>query len=1182
MARLELQFLGGMQLGLDGVPQVAYTSKKGQALICFLAITGIAHARSRLAGLLWSDRPEAAAQADLRKVISRLTPQLASHLLITRATLAFDQDSAYWLDVAEFEQAVADRARISHLIKAVTLYRGDFLDGFYIHDAPLFDEWLLAQRARLREVMLQALQTLTNHYLAGGLYERAATYTRRRLALEPWDESAHRDLMHLLALSGQRVAALAQFETARRVLAAELGVEPSPETLALYKHILSQAPVAPPGAHRTAAGPEVASNLPAFLQSDSEPARTEERPFVAREPELERLQRFLDQALTGRGQVALLIGEAGRGKTALMEAFVRQAQARVSNLVAVSGVANAYTDGGDPYLPFRMIASQLAGDIENAWLAGGMSREQARRLWETLPHTTEALLDIAPDLWDTFIPLRQHLARARAYAHGHETWLRGLEAVAATRRPELQAARQQRLFDQYVAVLQRLARRAPLLLVLDDLHWADAGSINLLFHLGRQINAHPMMILVAYRPVEVAVGHRGYRHPLQPIVSEFRRRFGDIVLDLGQWGDRRFVESFLDSRPNRFDATFRNVLFHRTRGHPLFTVELWQDLVERGDIFRDGSGVWMARPALDWRRLPARVEAVIGERVSRLPELLQRILHVASAEGETFTAEVVAHVLGATTPTIITHLSRELDRAHRLVKNECVRRLSSGRLSQYRFRHILIQDYLYNNQDESERAYLHEAIGRRLEEVYGSERHEIALQLARHFRLAGVADRAVMYLQQAGEQALRRSANAEAIAHYRHALALLETLPEGAERARQELDVQVALGAALQATGRDGSEAERTYQRAWELCQTAPDSIAIYPVLVGLWISNMLKADLTEAQTIGQRLLAFALTTNDHSVALGAHFTLGVSLYFLGEFEAAYAHLSQTTTLYDPDQHQYLMQHFSYEPGSMAYQYCALALWVLGNAGQAAEVSRRGIHLAREHGNPFNLANVLNYAALLHGYLGSIELAVSYGDEAEALATAHDLAQLLPFSMFVRGRALVLQDQYAAGLSLMSRGMAQWESSGARLAMVHYYCFLADSYCRVGDIDRAWEELEKGFNSVATGPYWHAELYRLRGELLILRDGADADIEAAFQQALDIAHRQRFRAMTLRVALSRGRWYAASGRRAEAVQLLAEASTVSVMDGDSVDARSAKALLEKLMRDQAHGGNPEDLSQALL
>ncbi|NIP17123.1 MAG: AAA family ATPase, partial [Xanthomonadales bacterium] len=262
-------------------------------------------------------------------------------------------------------------------------------------------------------------------------------------------------------------------------------------------------------------------------------------------------------------------GEAGSGKTALVQEFTRRAQEAHADLIVASGNCNAYTGIGDPYLPFREILELLTGDVEARWAAGAMTGEHARRLWNTLPLAAQALVEAGPDLIDTFVLRAALLERAMTYAPGRADWLTRLDELVErkpTTGPGALSPQQSDLFEQYTRVLQALARQAPLVLVVDDLQWADAGSINLLFHLGRQLAGSRILIVGAYRPEEVAIGRDGERHPLEPVVNEFQRDFGDITVNLGQAESRDFVEAFLDSEPNRLGVPFREMLYRQTRG----------------------------------------------------------------------------------------------------------------------------------------------------------------------------------------------------------------------------------------------------------------------------------------------------------------------------------------------------------------------------------------------------------------------------------------------------------------------------------------------------------------------------------------------------------------------------------------------------------------------------------------
>lgn len=278
-ARLELRFLGGLSIQQDGATLAELKSHKGQALLCYLAVTGQSVSRSSLAGLLWSDMPEKSALMNLRKTLSRIKP-LSPYLLITRKTLAFDKDVPHWLDVAEFERLANATTRLPNLQDAVALYQDDFLANFVTDDGLLFEEWVLAQRARLREIALRSLHMLITGFSEHHDFSTAITYARQLLRLEPYQEGTHRDLMRLLALTGERAAALRQYEICRRILADELGIEPSLATTQLYQQIEADQITK----HRPGTLARIqTSNLPPH----NLPAQTS--PFVGRHSELKKL-----------------------------------------------------------------------------------------------------------------------------------------------------------------------------------------------------------------------------------------------------------------------------------------------------------------------------------------------------------------------------------------------------------------------------------------------------------------------------------------------------------------------------------------------------------------------------------------------------------------------------------------------------------------------------------------------------------------------------------------------------------------------------------------------------------------------------------------------------------------------------------------------------------------------------
>jgi len=532
---------------------------------------------------------------------------------------------------------------------------------------------------------------------------------------------------------------------------------------------------------------------------------------------------MLEGALDGVGRICFVTGEAGAGKTTLTSEFARRAQAEHSALLFAVGNCNAQTGIGDPYLPFREVLGQLTGDVENKLMREAISQENASRLTAFLAFSGRAIVDLGPDLIDIFVPGAGLLARTSKLLTGEPAWTKQLNRIREKRQQQtssepiaprnLHAPGQDQVFEQYTRVLTELAARQPLVLILDDLHWADESSTALLFHLARRIGDSRILAIGTYRPEDISVGRGDRRHPLDSVVNEIKRLYGDVHLALGSDGGtsgRQFIDAFLDSRPNSLGEEFRRKLLRRTRGQALFTTELLNGMITRGELIETPEGLVAEGPTLDWDALPARIEGVIEERIRRLPPELQELLTIASVEGEMFCAQIVARLQGIGERGVLQTLDRELDQQHRLVQEDSLQRVGNQRLSRYRFRHSLIQRYLYSSIGQSQRELIHEDIARLLREIHADRTDEVAGELARHYELAGLPELAADHYLQFGERAMRLFANGEAADLLSRGLELISVLPPNAENLERTVRLQLALGRAQWKRG------------------LAPESMAIY------------------------------------------------------------------------------------------------------------------------------------------------------------------------------------------------------------------------------------------------------------------------------------------------------------------------------------------------------------------
>jgi predicted ATPase len=914
---------------------------------------------------------------------------------------------------------------------------------------------------------------------------------------------------------------------------------------------------------------EAPASQPAFLAGRDETVAVERPPFVAREQELAKLNGHLDQALAGQGRVAFVTGEAGSGKTSLVHEFVRRIQQAHSDLVVASGNCNAHTGLGDPYLPFREVFAQLTGDIEARWRAGAISREHTLRLWRHLPFAVTALLKQGPELIDVLVSGEELLARAQAYAPTGADWLANLEKLVERRRVTGggTSAQQSGLFEQCARVFETLAQRKPLVLVLDNLQWADAGSTGLLLQLAERLEGWRVLIVGAYRPEEVAEGRDGERHPLRAVIHACTSRFGETGVEVGAEGGETFVEAVVDMEPNRLGRAFRDALYEQTQGHSLYTVELMRGMREQGALVRDEQGQWIEREGLDWETLPPRLEAMIGERLERLPDTLREVLRLASVEGEVFTAEVLARVKKSDPGALVHTLSSELGQRHQLVRAQDIRRMDGGRLSSYRFRHILFQRYLYGGIDRVERSYLHEEMAGALEELYGERAGEIAVQLARHFEEAELTAKAIGYLQQAGGGALRRSANQEAAVLARRALGLLEKLPASAERIGQEIALQQLLGMArMFIAGYSDPIAGKAMARARDLCRQVGDVPQLGFTIGLLWGFHFTRAEYEPSLELSAQILRLAPQAEDPSLLFQAgHNAEAGNRTMLGEPERGLQHAEQALAHYDPERHRLSAFQTLQDIKPTAMSWASLAQWLLGYPDRAAATIENAIEYARGLEHPYTLSFPLMYAVIL-SYLRRDRPALErFIEEERRLCSEYGYQLWLAMLMRSQGWVLAQRGEAEHGVALLRESLATREALGARVFETGDYVMLSQAYTRANRTTEALDTITNGLGFAASAGerFYEAELHRLGGEVQLTMKRSE-EAERSFEKAIDVARAQGARSFELRATTSLARLWKDQGKKEDAQRRLAAIYGWFTEGFDTPDLVEAKALLDDL------------------
>ncbi len=1154
MTKLVVHVLGGFRVELDGEAVYDFETDKARALLAYLVVeANRPHRREALASLLWPERPDSVARTNLRQALARVRRALSDYtlppfLFVTSTDVQFNTASDYTLDVAEFEAFASSPKRVRQLLPIP--FCADFLDGFAMPDSEVFEEWVLNRQEHYHRLAIETLDAQNAYFEASGDFAAAAAAARLQLKLEPWLEEAHRRCMRALALAGRRDEALHQYDVCRRAVQSELGVEPAASTQALYADILAErvTAVVPPG--RNTADPIVSLPGPRLRPSAAH-AR-----LVAREDELGQLSRYLQAALGGETRMAFVSGEAGSGKTTLLEAFAVSAMAAQPDLL-VAGARCSPSGGTDPFAPLRRLMGMLCGDLASDaawWLA---REEQLNRLQRATELIQAALSEYGPDLVDTLVPVAS-LAR-RAKLAGPEADENPWDRHLAQRLQPTPPARED-LFDQLMCTLAAVARQQPVLIILDDLQWVDESSATLLTHVGRELGASRLLILGAYRAATVALGRGGKagsgagnrgggsleRHPLAAAINELRRMQGEITIDLDRADGRAFVEAYVDMEPNRLGAQFRDALYAQTGGQALFTVELIRNLQERGQIVKDAAGRWTAPEALDWGPLPARVEGAIAERVERLPASCRQILACASVQGDDFSGEAVAGQVGAPVDEVLACLSDSLARRHHLVRPEGIHWRRGGQQSTYRFTHHLFQKYLYEQLDVVERARLHAQFAAWLEQQAGgdqAEQERISVALAWHYEAGGLLLQAARALYSAGRQAMRVSAYQEALNRYERALGLLAHTPPSPERTELELLLQVAqLGPRRNAEGMAG---------AWMGAMLARIAAAGVNETRG-WTKLMALETAVErlvAQGQFEEALAVAAEMRERAAQAGEDAFAAVSLWqfgfinnLMGRPQEAEHYLDQVLTWLIPERRRELRATLGADFATPALCFSALDLWWLGFPEQALARSTSAVAGAQEQDDPFGLATACALGATVLFLLRADSAALQ-----ERSAVCHHLSVQHGFGMWqvyaevFLGWLAILRGEEESGLQQMRRALAAWQTIGMAIGTDILVLVLADGCLAAAQRRAQWDpggdqaqsegllsialasiDSVIGPPGIACGQSYAAELHRLRGELLLARDGpaASAAAQECFHTALALGQEQGALAWELRAAMS--------------------------------------------------------------
>ena len=835
--------------------------------------------------------------------------------------------------------------------------------------------------------------------------------------------------------------------------------------------------------------------------------------LVGREHEIGLLADRWERTKEGEGQVVLLSGEPGIGKSRI----VRALRARLAN---------------EPHTPLSHYCSPhhtnsalypVIGLLERA--AGFTRDDRAEARLDKL----EALLSQATAALGEAVPLVAALL-------GIETGQR-YPALALT--PQHQ---KQRTLKALVDQVEGLAAQKPVFAVYEDVHWVDPSTLEALDQLIERVQRLPVLVLITFRP-EFNPPWTGHAHVMQLSLSRLTRRHGQALVE-EVTGGKALPDEML------------NQILAKTDGVPLFVEELTKTVLESALLTDAGDHYALAGPLVPLE-IPATLHDSLMARLDRLAPV-KEVAQAGAVIGREFSHELLA----AVSPLPEDKLRKSLDQ---LVVSELVFRRGSPPDANYTFKHALVQDAAYQSLLKSTRQRLHQKIARTLEEQFPATAETQPELLAYHYTEAQLTDQAIDYWQRAGQRASKRSATVEAIAQLSKALDLLESLPPSVERDRKELRLRIDLTSPLIASkGMAAPEMGQTITRARGLCERLGETTQLFPVLYGQWVFHHVSGQVAKSLEYAKEAARLAEGESSEIPRMVAHRTLGISLIVLGEPAAARRHLEDGNRLYDAQRHRDLALVYGMDFFEVNLAYLALTDWFLGFPDRALKANEETLRFARSLSHASSLCHALSMGAgTLHTFNRQFASAQAIGEELMRVADEHEMPQWSLFGrMFASFGLLEAEEE---GTSILEACLETCRAVPMLATSTLALARLAESQARKGEYENALRSLEEADGIIeAGGERWaRSEIVRLKGEISRAQS-ASAEAEACFRRAIEVAQRQGAKLLQLRAAASLARLWQSQGRFREARELLAPLYDWFTEGFDTADLKDAKALLDEL------------------
>jgi class 3 adenylate cyclase/predicted ATPase len=843
--------------------------------------------------------------------------------------------------------------------------------------------------------------------------------------------------------------------------------------------------------------------------------------LVGREEESELLLRRWSRAKAGEGQVALISGEAGVGKSRLTAAFLERL-------------------AGEPHTRMRYFCSPQHTDsalhpiIGHMARAAGLARED----------DAKTKLDKLDALLAESVTSREDAA----------LFADMLSLPNDGRYPALNLAPQQRrqkTLGALIAQIEAIGRKTPLLMIFEDAHWADPSSLEVFGRVVDKIDALRVLLFVTFRS-EFAAPWRGRPHVTALTISRLAPSEVMALIDRVA-GDRPLA------------ANIRQDIVERADGIPLFVEEMTKAVLEaEGEGAAARTVAAVPSPAL---AVPASLHASLTARLDRLGSA-KGVAQIGAAIGREFSHPLLAFVAGLPEPDLAAALDR-------LAGAGLLFRQGFPPHATYLFKHALVQDAAYGALLREPRRALHARIAEALESEFADIAESQPELLARHSTEAGLIEKAALLWGKAGQRSLDRSALIEAEAQLSRALAQIASLPGSPLLRREAIKLQVALlNTQMHAKGYGAPDTKASLDQARSLIESAEalgeppeDPLALFSVLYGFWVANYIASNGGALRELAAQFLALAEKQGATIPLMIGHRLMGLSSLTAGDFAEGRAHFDRALTLYEPLRHRALATRFGQDIGVAIVSWRALTVWALGYPKSAREDAKHALREARKTGHAATLLFALTVTWLTKLFCGDYGDAKTQADEAVALGEEKGALFWKGVGMMFKASVSALHGETASGAPAIASSIAFFRSTGASVLLPFIQSCLARAHAASGQFDDAWQWIDRTIVVVETsGERWcETEVHRTAGEIALMSSEPDAaKAQTHFERALEIARAQQARSWELRAATSLARLWRDHGRRTEARGLLAPVYGWFTEGFDTHDLKEAKALLEEL------------------